>query len=113
MQTYVNWDGQKIKLSWKNELTSYEQGFVTSAHAFCFLKEKLLIVKLQRGWDFPGGHIEQNETPLKKFDIKYPFTGFGFPNSLLLGNIVVDHNENDRWNEKVTIQNWVIKPLIK
>ena len=24
---------------------------------------KLLVVKNQRGWDFPGGHVEQNETP--------------------------------------------------
>lgn len=36
---------------------------VTSAHVFGFQDDALLMVRLDRGWDIPGGHIEAGESP--------------------------------------------------
>ncbi|NMO97037.1 NUDIX domain-containing protein [Paenibacillus lemnae] len=37
---------------------------ITSAYVLAFQDNRLLLTRLQdRGWDIPGGHLEQNETP--------------------------------------------------
>lgn len=37
---------------------------ITSASAFAFEGDRLLLTQLKsRGWDLPGGHIEEGETP--------------------------------------------------
>lgn len=35
----------------------------TAVKALIFKNDQLLLTKVPRGWDFPGGHIEQRETP--------------------------------------------------
>ena len=60
--TYVDWGGHKLKLTWESGLLP-ERELITSVHGFCFKDGKLLMVDLDdRGWDFPGGHIEVGET---------------------------------------------------
>ena len=60
--TYVDWGGHRLKLTWESGLLP-ERELITSVHGFCFKDGKLLMVDLDdRGWDFPGGHIEVGET---------------------------------------------------
>lgn len=57
---YVNWGEGKVKLTWNrnNRLPPREQ--ITSVHGFCIKDDKLVLINLRhRGWDFPGGHIEE------------------------------------------------------
>lgn len=52
-------------------LPEYER--ITSVHGFCFHNNNnkvLLIDHEQRGWDFPGGHIEEGELPEECFKEK-------------------------------------------
>lgn len=97
---YVKWGEAIVKLTWvrDDQLPPAEQ--ITSVHGFCFKGEKLLLVHLhQRGWDFPGGHIEWNETPEECMKREAYEEGYVTGKCTLLGHIIVDHNENAFWNE--------------
>lgn len=60
----VKWGDAKVKLTWKPDAQLPPRNLITSVHGFCFKDGKLLLVNLNhRGWDFPGGHIENGETP--------------------------------------------------
>ncbi|WP_082194087.1 NUDIX domain-containing protein [Bhargavaea cecembensis] len=98
--TYVNWGEAKVKLTWKPNDEYPQQNLITSVHGICFYKNMLLLVNLNhRGWDFPGGHIETNETPVECFKREVMEEGYVEGECLFLGYIVVDHNENPNWNE--------------
>ncbi|WP_433750660.1 NUDIX domain-containing protein [Falsibacillus pallidus] len=65
---YVNWGEAVVKLTWIQGTALPPRDFITSVHGFCFHEGKVLLVNLNhRGWDFPGGHIEGNETPQECF----------------------------------------------
>lgn len=97
---YVNWGEAKVKLTWKSDNKYPKHNLITSVHGFCFYKNRLLLVNLNhRGWDFPGGHIESNETPLECFKREAMEEGYVEGQCHFLGYIVVDHNENPNWNE--------------
>lgn len=36
---------------------------ITAVKAYIIKNEQLLLTKVKRGWDLPGGHIEEGETP--------------------------------------------------
>ncbi len=98
--TYVNWGEAKVKLTWRPESHIPQYNLITSVHGFCFHKNKLLLVNLNhRGWDFPGGHIELNETPVECLKREAMEEGYVEGECHFLGYIVVDHNENPKWNE--------------
>ncbi len=98
--TYVHWGEEKVKLTWKHENQCPPYHLITSVHGFCFYKNKLLLVNLNhRGWDFPGGHIELNETPVEAFKREAMEEGYVEGKCHFLGYIVVDHHENPNWNE--------------
>ncbi len=97
---YVNWGEEKVKLSWKHDLQLPPKELITSVHGFCFQDEKLLLVKLNdRGWDFPGGHIEKKETPEECLKREAFEEGYVSGSCFLLGHLVVDHSENPNWEE--------------
>ena len=97
---YVNWGEAKVKLTWKPEDQCSQYNLVTSVHGFFFYNDQLLLVNLNdRGWDFPGGHIELNETPLDCFEREAMEEGYVEGKCHFLGCIEVDHNENPKWNE--------------
>lgn len=97
---YVNWGDAKVKLTWKRDLKLPPRNLVTSAHGFCFLEGKLLLVKLNhRGWDFPGGHMEEAETEEECFKREALEEGYVEGQCSLLGHIIVDHSENSQWNK--------------
>lgn len=98
--TYVNWGQSKVKLTWEktNLLPPYH--LITSVHGFCFHGDQLLLVDVnQRGWDFPGGHIESGERPEDCFKREALEEGYVEGECELLGHIIVDHHENPLWTE--------------
>jgi 8-oxo-dGTP diphosphatase len=98
---YVQWGKSKVKLTWKFNKQLPPRELITSVHGFCFKDDKLLLVYLNhRGWDFPGGHIEYEETPEECIKREAYEEGYVTGNCLLLGHIIVDHNENSNWNEQ-------------
>lgn len=97
---YVNWGTSRVKLTWENSMLLPQKNLITSVHGFCFQEDKLLLVDLNdRGWDFPGGHIEPEETPEECFKREALEEGYIEGGCKLLGYIIVDHSENPTWTE--------------
>ncbi|WP_342575990.1 NUDIX domain-containing protein [Solibacillus sp. FSL K6-1781] len=98
--TYVNWGKSRVKLTWEENTLLPQSNLITSVHGFCFQEDQLLLVDLKdRGWDFPGGHIEQEETPEECFKREALEEGYIEGECELLGHIIVDHCENPMWTE--------------
>ncbi|PAV29684.1 NUDIX hydrolase [Virgibacillus profundi] len=98
--TYVNWGESKVKLTWKQSVHLPQQNLITSVHGFCFYKNQLMMVDLEdRGWDFPGGHIEPNETAEDCFVREAMEEGYVEGTCHLLGYMEIDHHDNPVWNE--------------
>ncbi|WP_339194712.1 NUDIX domain-containing protein [Solibacillus sp. FSL R5-0449] len=98
--TYVNWGESRVKLTWEKNSVLPPNDLITSVHGFCFREDRLLLVDLNdRGWDFPGGHIEPEETPEECFKREALEEGYIEGECKLLGYIIVDHTENPNWEE--------------
>lgn len=99
-QTYVNWNGHPIKLTWHpNWMPNVE--LVTSVHGPCFLDDKMMLVKIEnRGFNMPGGHIEVNETPEQAFHREAYEEGYVKGEIKYLGAIEVNHTENPFFEPK-------------
>ena len=96
---YVNWGDSKVKLTWQHDSQLPIRNLITSVHGFCFKEDKLLLVSLNnRGWDFPGGHIEHDESPEECLEREAYEEGYVTGTNILLGHIIVDHNENSKWD---------------
>lgn len=98
--TYVKWGSSTVKLTWKRADNPPHKDNITSAHGFCFHEGKLLMVDLHdRGWDFPGGHLEAQESTEKCFKREAMEEGYVKGSTTYLGYIEVNHSEDPNWNE--------------
>jgi len=96
----VTWGESIVQLTWEKQSQLPPRKLITSAHGYCFYKDKLMLVNLRnRGWDFPGGHIELHETPEMCFQREAMEEGYVEGDCSLLGSLVVNHHDNPNWNE--------------
>src|SRR5690554_2455152 len=98
---YVNWDGQNVKLSWIPSENQSNIQEVTSVHGVCFQDEKVLLVNVKgRGYNYPGGHSEEGESPEQAFHREAYEEGYVKGNTIFLGMIEVSHEENPLFDIK-------------
>src|SRR3989344_2470679 len=69
-----------------------EKAEVSAVFLVCFIGEKIVACRNERGWDIPGGHLEEGEEPLDgvrreaeeeagvKFDSAIPYATLSLPN---------------------------------
>ncbi|MET0787235.1 MAG: NUDIX domain-containing protein [Paenisporosarcina sp.] len=95
---YVDWGLSRVKLTWIPSKQPPIPEFITSVHGLCFLDNQLLLVDIKkRGWNFPGGHIELNETPLECVKREVMEEACVEGDCEYLGYVEVNHNENPNW----------------
>lgn len=96
---YATWGQSRIKLTWNPALQPPQPEYITSVHGFCFHEEKMILVDLHsRGWDFPGGHVETNESPLQCLKREVMEEACVEGECTYLGYVEVNHSENPAWN---------------
>jgi len=101
--SYVHWGSSRVKLSWKRKMNLPELHLLSSAHGFCVYEGELLMVYLnERGWDFPGGHLESGESPETCFKREAMEEAYIEGKCTYLGCLEVDHHDNPAWNESST-----------
>lgn len=96
---YANWGQSRVKLTWNPTLHPPQAEFITSAHSFCFHEGKMLLVDINsRGWGFPGGHVEINESVLECVKREVLEEACVEGDCIYLGYVEVNHSENPAWN---------------
>jgi 8-oxo-dGTP diphosphatase len=92
---YVDWNGHNMKLTWIPTDKKPDPEKVTSVHGYCFDNNKVLLVHVAgRGFNIPGGHIEDGETPEQAFHREAFEEGYVRGDIIYLGMIEVSSEEN-------------------
>lgn len=97
--TYVQWNGNKMKLTWVSSDTLPPLSQITSALGLCLLDGRILLVDIAgRGFGPPGGHLEPGEGPedcVRRELLEEACVRVG--ECRLFGYISIDHSENPLW----------------
>lgn len=96
MQTiFVDWGGNRVKLTWMPQLKLTESLKVTSVHAVCIKDEKVLLAYIKdRGFNYPGWHVETGEEVEETILRESYEEGYVKGTIRYIGSIEVSHKEN-------------------
>ncbi|WP_016995624.1 NUDIX hydrolase [Lysinibacillus boronitolerans] len=96
MQTiFVDWGGNNVKLTWMPRMKLTESLIVTSVHALCFKDGKVLLAQIKnRGFNYPGGHVEIGEKVEEAILRETYEEGYVKGTIKYIGSIEVSHKEN-------------------
>ncbi|WP_456272698.1 NUDIX domain-containing protein [Bacillus sp. AK031] len=97
----VQWESGLVELTWivSKELPPLDK--VTSVHGCCFYNGMVLLVNIKgRGFNFPGGHIEQGESPEEAFAREAMEEGYVKGRAGQIGMIKVSHENNPGFDPK-------------
>lgn len=95
----TTWGTHPVTLTWVPSSTAPEGYTVTSTHGFCFHDDEVVMVNLEsRGWDFPGGHMEDGETPEECFAREAMEEACIAGKATMIGYILVDNREDPTYD---------------
>lgn len=94
-QLLVDWGGHKVSLKWHPFKILNQSETVTSVHSYCFRKGNVLLVQVKnRGFNIPGGHVENGETPEDALHREVYEEGYVKGRIEYIGALEVNHKEN-------------------
>jgi 8-oxo-dGTP diphosphatase len=96
---YAKWGSGDVRLTWIPHREFSEDAAFTSVHAICVKDEHILLTQIpNRGFNFPGGHIEQGEQLEQAIHREVYEEGYVKGTLQYLGAIEVSHEENPLFN---------------
>jgi 8-oxo-dGTP diphosphatase len=82
---------------------------ITSVRAYVLVGQKLLLAKVPRGWDLPGGHIEAGEDPMDAVLREvHEETGVLLRTLRLVGFLKIVNDADDVTNSKYPLQSCML-----
>ena len=96
---FVDWGGNYVKLTWHPFMNITKSTIVTSVHAICFREGKVLLAYIKdRGFNFPGGHIDRGESVEEALIREVYEEGYVRGTIKYIGAIEVSHEENPKFD---------------
>jgi 8-oxo-dGTP pyrophosphatase MutT (NUDIX family) len=96
---YVHWNSGKVKLTWYPSKYPEAVEKVTSVHGYCFDGDKVLLAYIRgRGFEIPGGHMEEGESPEEALHREVYEEGRVRGKIAYLGMLEVSHEENPEFD---------------
>ncbi|WP_245808909.1 NUDIX domain-containing protein [Shouchella patagoniensis] len=92
MQIYEDWNGHNVKLTWMPNHVLSSEKVITSVHGLCLYQGLVLLVNIKgRGFNYPGGHIEDGESPIDALHREVYEEGYVKGEAIYIGAIEVSH----------------------
>ncbi|RJE86233.1 NUDIX domain-containing protein [Paenibacillus sp. 1011MAR3C5] len=97
---YADWGGHHVKLTWLPGADHPDAALVTSIHGVCMDQGKMMLVHVTgRGFNLPGGHVEDGETAEETLLRECMEEGYvRCEDPHLIGAIQVSHEDNPRFD---------------
>ncbi|WP_059173326.1 NUDIX domain-containing protein [Bacillus sp. FJAT-27445] len=92
---FANWGGHHVKLTWIPCMEITESTIITSVHAVRMKDRNVLLAHIKnRGFNYPGGHIEAGENVEEVIVREAYEEGYVKGTIKYIGSIEVSHEEN-------------------